>query len=758
MAAKTPLFRRVCIASLLALSAGGCSAGTGNSPAAPSCASAASCPDERPSEPGTVVQLSLGANDQAALSQLESKLAPLSDATADSLMAARPVKLAAELGYDPKTALNLDLIQASPLALTGSELDKLGTQGFAITTRMQFPTMAYGLKTIYANDLPVYISIDPILEAVHAAYDAILKDTESFVLIPDLTELLEGARTRNASHTQDPQVKQDLDLYFSVALSLLGGKAVAPLAGADAALLQTFVQKAAAASGIEKVSLFGVPRNIDFSQFTPRGHYADDPNLTHYFQAMMWLGRTDFRLIETQEDGSRVFHRRQLNAMLALRDAVQDVTPQFERIDSVISAFVGEHDYMRLQEIAGLLQDLGASSAADVSALSDQTIAQTILDKGYGAQRIMSQVIFKDPSTAAVTLPLDRSFAFLGQRYVVDSHVFSDVTYDRVLPRNGYEARYLPDPLDAAYAALGNSAALPLLKADLDSHGHAPQLERVRTLIDEYEPAFWQENLYNLWLSSLRALSPSDQSEDLPSVARTERWSRRLLNTQLASWAQLRHDTILYAKQSYTSGNSCEFPDAYVDPYPEAFARLALFAQKGKSLVSLLSGVQRQSDMFVQPFVARLSSYFDELESVSKILREMAEQELMGVPFNAAQMAFVNDAVKSQVFGCGGPATYTGWYSRLMYTKDDGEMDPTIADVHTDPGGTRPAKVLHVATGLPRLMVLTVNSCNGPRAYAGLAFAYHELVTDGLKRLNDMEWASQATTAADVAWMEPVLH
>ena len=30
------------------------------------------------------------------------------------------------------------------------------------------------------------------------------------------------------------------------------------------------------------------------------------------------------------------------------------------------------------------------------------------------------------------TLPLSRSFLLLGQRYVVDSHVFSNVVYDRV--------------------------------------------------------------------------------------------------------------------------------------------------------------------------------------------------------------------------------------------------------------------------------------------------------------------------------------
>ena len=42
--------------------------------------------------------------------------------------------------------------------------------------------------------------------------------------------------------------------------------------------------------------------------------------------------------------------------------------------------------------------------------------------------------------------------------------------------------------------------------------------------------------------------------------------------------------------------------------------------------------------------------------------------------------------------------------------------------------------MLHVATGLPRLMVVTIDTCDGPHAHAGLAFAYHEVVTsDGLR-------------------------
>ena len=720
-------------------------------PEASRCAAANGC-NESPALPGAPVQLALRASDQAALTELDDKLAELSSATSDSLLSAHPVQFQADLGYDPNTAAGLELIQATGLALTPDELAKLGEHGFVISAHQTFANMAMGLNTIYAHDLPLYISIDPILDAVHNAYDGMLKVIETDLLTRSLASVLDGARERNRTQTSDAEVRRDLDFYFSVALSLLRGQVVSPVAGADPTLVATFVSKAAAAEGIERLALFGVPREIDFSQFKPRGHYTDSVELTRYFQATMWLGRTDFRLIETQTDGSRVFHRRQLNAVLALRDATSDVMESYDQIDAVVSAFVGEHDYMQLHEVDQLLTDLGVSDTSAVADLPDQTIAQTIIDRGYGAQRIMSQVIFKDPSTLSATLPLDRSFAFLGQRYVVDSHVFSEVVYDRVLPGPGEQPRYLPDPLDAAYAAFGNSAALPLLREGLDRHGYAPQLERVRIVIDENEPEYWQQNLYNLWLSSLRALSPTAAADEkLPSVARSEAWSRRVLNTQLGSWAQLRHDTILYAKQSYTSGNSCEFPDAYVDPYPEAFARLTMFAQKGKGLVALLG--RSQSSALGQ----RLIAYFNELESVSSILRDMAEQQQKGVPFNEAQMAFVNDAVKSRSIGCGGPFSYTGWYARLMFGKDDSEMDPTIADVHTDPGGTRPAKVLHVATGLPRLMVVTANTCNGPRAYAGLSFAYHEVISEGLVRLNDQEWAPLARTASFAPWLEPVL-
>ena len=55
--------------------------------------------------------------------------------------------------------------------------------------------------------------------------------------------------------------------------------------------------------------------------------------------------------------------------------------------------------------------------------------------------------------------------------------------------------------------------------------------------------------------------------------------------------------------------------------------------------------------------------------------------------------------------------------------------------------GAEVGKVLHVGTGMARLMVVTFDTCAGPRAYAGLASSYYELITEDFERLTDPEWS-----------------
>lgn len=78
---------------------------------------------------------------------------------------------------------------------------------------------------------------------------------------------------------------------------------------------------------------------------------------------------------------------------------------------------------------------------------------------------------------------------------------------------------------------------------------------------------------------------PQDAASRAPDAA----WHGRLLQTQLSAWTQLRHDNLLYAKQSATPYPICEYPAGYVEPYPAFLAALAEYAALGQRLVAKAS-------------------------------------------------------------------------------------------------------------------------------------------------------------------------
>src|SRR6185295_5440772 len=122
----------------------------------------------------------------------------------------------------------------------------------------------------------------------------------------------------------------------------------------------------------------------------------------------------------------------------------------------------------------------------------------------------------------------------------------------------------VPSALDVAFSVFGNNQIVPELVARINRPKAAPSpdhtiqfrdgfpyqhnLAAIRAVIDAHPVSAWHQNLYVGWLDCLRTLSaPLSSDSRLPDAMRTRAWAMKDLNTQLASWTQLRHDTILYA-------------------------------------------------------------------------------------------------------------------------------------------------------------------------------------------------------------------
>ncbi len=657
----------------------------------------------------------------------------------------------------------LDSIQIK-YELTDDELTALEDRHFVVSERLSFVSMGEAYIDIFRKDLPVFVSTDAILHALHRSYDEILKNLEIEILEPELHVVLDamhvaypGLLSRYQTNPLMEDALGDVDLYITMAKSLLEGSPVAPQL-----VTATFFNQyweAVQSEGYAKMPLFtGSSRELDFSQFTVRGHYSDSEELSRYFRSMMWLGRMDFLLTPppplsglTEED----VHRMNVGAVL-LNEllALSSQAGTLEEMDEIIQFMVGESDNLTTGEIANLLTAEGIQGADDILNETVYSSFRSAIELSpYSDQKILSSIFRYESDSEPSQLPV--SYRLFGQRFIIDSYIFSKVVFPWISYQDRNVWRPMPDPLDAMFA-LGNDDALPLISDELDTYKYSTAIAGVRYLVDSYDETFWSQSLYNTWLNSIRALNPPADDTNLPFFMKTTGWHQQKLNTQLASWAQLRHDNLLYAKQSYTGGGSaCYYPHGYVEPYPAFYRQIGNFAEQASAYFALLD--VGNSD------IEGIVNYFGRLESIADTLETLALKELEGTLFNQSEQDFLKRILTSvwSEGGSGkGPTPADGWYIDLFFGIGDElaasqlayNSDFIVADVHTQPTGVIGAlvgRVLHVGVGEVNLGVYLVeqthDSCSY-RAYVGPAMSYYEQITENFDRLTDERWFEMVNT------------
>ena len=156
----------------------------------------------------------------------------------------------------------------------------------------------------------------------------------------------------------------------------------------------------------------------------------------------------------------------------------------------------------------------------------------------------------------------------------------------------------LPKGLDIA-AAFGSKEAYSILDelGETDYELYPENMAQLQKHLADLSQETWTQNLYWSWLYTLQPLTQV-KSDKYPAFMQNRAWARKELTTFLGSWAELKHDTVLYAKQVYAEagGGHMNVDDrGYVEPNPLVFGRLAALAKTtgkafkpGSSLVSVM--------------------------------------------------------------------------------------------------------------------------------------------------------------------------
>ena len=548
----------------------------------------------------------------------------------------------------------------------------------------------------------------------------------------------------------------------------------------------------------------------DYSQYVPRGHYTKSEKLKNYFKAMMWYGRMT-ALIKgspTLPKGKSMCTG-SMDGIISEYDAkiqtlqaslitkkfleTKEIQEKWQKIYVITSYFVGFSDDLGPYEYSTVLKSLFEKGLTSQN-LEEKypEIKNALLDfphdpkiySGLGACELLTacppltdEEIQKLKDQAKKVLKATKGFRLMGQRFTIDSWLFSELvspysgeytgkklplptkekpftfSWDDPYPdyRNNRpftwvkadikecpppaerEIRGFPRGLDIM-ALLGSKRAKEILKElkDTEYSDYERKFSELKATLDSLPQDEWFQNLYWNWLYVLKSLF-TEFGKGYQTFMQTKAWQDKELNTALASWAELRHDTILYVKQSYTmpaAGAILQPIVGYVEPVPEFYARLlTLTEMTNKGLKGLLSKEEFEK-LKIETALKRFSAVLETLIEISK-------KELENKPLTEREYEFIR--------GFGAVSKY------VVEDATGGEIEPDIfkttliADVFTEGGNTQ--RVLEEGVGYVKALVVAYKLPQGHILLGvGPVFSYYEFKQPMKDRLTDEAWRKMLKT------------
>lgn len=503
---------------------------------------------------------------------------------------------------------------------------------------------------------------------------------------------------------------------------------------------------------------------VPFSLFKPRGTYTSLSVRRQYFRAIQWYQQIPFFL----SSKDLTSYARDIGVLM---NNDQNATNAFRSLSSLIGYLVGQSDDLDVGDYAKAASELGEDRSHDIDVLTKYLLSMK-------PAPMIKAMPASYPSVGNVTvedaLAATRGMRFISQKFVPDSYWTGKLTQGDEAPAVGGEK--LPDMASSleVMSILGSPYATDHLP-NLDFYsGYKTaintRLGELKAEKESWGDGYWPKNLYTstLWtISGLFGWLESNRAH-LPEFMRSPLWGAKNLLTASGFWTELRHTSILYAKQSFAEkggggDGECdkrqvpEPPKGYIEPDPVAYDRLSYMAKR-------LSAEYKARQYDLQN-LSQLGNYISLLD----IIREYTKLELENTAIKEPLIDKPNDSfgkdciehfispdakvergnfysapsrweeIRTRIVGRMQGALPRPVEGPVLPIKD--KRMAVVADVHTGKEG----QVLEEGTGVPRVIFVAVKDANGARLTVGFIYSQYEFVTSG-DRLTDEEWQQRFYT------------
>ncbi len=638
----------------------------------------------------------------------------------------------------PSTPTSLKGVHVGPAVrehLTPEGRQRLAEQGFVIVpSRHRLFHDAY--PGWAALGTPAFVTTDAAYHTWHLVFDKLLREVEQRRLLPTLEQLVVGMR-QNAMAQQGelagtPLADDAARVYdlLSVTASVLGLPVddLSERAQAEVALIND--HSASVKSPVLETL-------TDYSAFAPRGHYTRNADLRRYFGAMSVLGQHAFQLPGARDpDGAVQGETAGLRrAILAARTLVghAELEPRWQQVFEPTAFLVGVSDDYTPFELRDAVEAVVSAGWTDPSpVVNDETI------RAVADALLSERPVRIDPERPSVRL--------MGTRFVIDSWILDQL----VSPNVGtlFDPRVLGSPLDLA-AAFGSDFALAIQDeaGETAKANYPEQMAAMRSAVASRPREAWGQTVYDAWLAAVEPMW-LPRGEAFPDFMRSDGWRTKSQQTGFGSYAELKHDTILYTKQAFGDTGGGVMPEPvrhWVEPDPVPFARLAAMARltrDGLVARELLPKAQREMlDEYIE-FAARLS--------------RIATGELAGERLSDSDndwLEYIHYELES-LWVSSGDKGKDKWEPNLD------EDAAIIADIMRGLDATKGTdEVLEVGTGyVDRIFVIVPGFKEDDwRVALGGVYSYYEFPWPTPERLTDERWRKMLATGEvpqRPAWQE----
>lgn len=583
------------------------------------------------------------------------------------------------------------------------------------------------------NMFPNFVTVDSLMHTYHLYFSYLLKSIEKESLSEKL-KIVSAEMLARSSAQYESLMGTDFEdaALRNVALFYVGAKLQDPSVeaptsdGSFAEVTDTEYNKIMEASAIEPCLLTGL--NEDYTQYKPRGYYEGDEALEAYFRAMMWYGRISFALDSEEMVKSAVL----MSCALSQDDA------DYNSMYDVTSFFAGVSDDFTYGEMVQVLE----------GAYGKVPDAAEVAGDGAAFGKVVEAVKKADPPKINGIPVMENeenvipSFRFMGQRFTIDAAIMQNLIYRAVEENPEGERRYLPDALDTA-AALGSEEAFKILdeQGDTKFKNYTDNLTVMQETFNNSDMGLWGASLYASWLYTLRPLF-EERGEGYPFYMQDDEWNKKKLETFAGSYAELKHDTILYAKQvaAEMGGGDDEMPDdrGYVDPEPVIYSRfidLSNKTSKGLEAAGMLTSAEKDD-------LALLSD-------MAKRLLDISEKELKNEPLSDDDYEFIR--------GYGGNLEHfwaeVNAADGLDLAHSYQAPCPVVADIATDPNGS----VLEVGSGKADTVFVVFPIDGELHVGSGSVYSFYQFTVPIDQRMTDEEFRASLDSGYlddDWNWVE----